>query len=119
MIDAINSYSSNHAGRKQNPIAQKTFGRMFEDRADYFVSQNKTEQKPKQSELGSFLFVSGCSGAIVLITETIVNADQLLKSNFSCVKDILKYSGLFALIGASRFGMFKLIERVAVDPQDR
>ena len=118
MIDAINSYSSNHAGRRQNITAHNHFGRMFEDRADYFVGQS-TKSKPKQSELGSFLFVSGCSGAIVLITETIVNADQLLKSNFSCVKDILKYSGLFALIGASLFGLFKVIEKVAVDPQER
>ena len=118
MIDAINSYSSNHAGRRQNITAQNHFGRMFEDRADYFVSQTE-KQKPKQSELGSFLFVSGCSGAIVMITETIINADQLLKSNFSCVKDILKHSGLFALMGASLFGLFKIIEKVAVDSHER
>lgn len=112
MIDAITTgYSSYHGGRR-NKIENSTesFGRVF-DRNDAFVS---AKQPKKQSELGSFLFVSGCAGAISMITDTMLNATELMKSNFTAVKSIAKNAGIWALIGGACFGFFKAIEKVAI-----
>ncbi len=117
MIDAIKNYSSNHGGRKQLTTTPITFKRSFEDGVDYYyVSEIPKTQK--QSELGSFLFVSGCAGAISMITDTLLNAGELMKSNFKAVKSIAKNAGIWALIGGACFGFFKAIEHVATNNND-
>ncbi len=117
MIDAINTYSSTHGGRAQNTIANATpnFGRVGCVHRDFYGATRKT---PKQTELGAFLFVSGCAGAISMITDTLLNASELMKSNFGTVKNIAKNAGIWALIGGACFGFFKAIEHIVTKGED-
>ena len=113
MIDAISSYSSTHGGRVKNPTltfqcADKHCGM----ERDIYIKEKAPQ---KQSELGSFLFLSGCFGAFSLIADTLANSNQLMKSNFEPIKDILKFAGIWALIGAAIFGFFKAVEQAALD----
>jgi len=113
MIDAISSYSSNHGGRSKNPtLSFQCAHKCNEADSDIYI---KKKVPQKQTELGSFLFLSGCFGAFSLIADTLANSNQLMKSNFEPIKDILKFAGIWALIGAAIFGLFKAIEHAAMD----
>lgn len=111
MIDAISIYSSTHECREKNPtLAFQGMQKIKEMPSDIYI--NKRVPK-KQSELGSFLFLTGCFASFSLIADILVNSDQLAKSDYHPVKDILKFAGIWALIGASLFGFFKAIEHAA------
>ena len=116
MIDAINSYSSIHDGRREKLNNVPSFGRVFEDEGDFYIARVKPPKK--QTELGAYLFVSGCAGAISMITDTLLNASELMKSNFTAVGSIAKNAGIWALIGGACFGFFKAIEKVAIGKQE-
>lgn len=114
MIDAIKFYSSTHGGRIKNPTPTFQSKQTWTDLdSDIHIATKKAPQK--QSELGSFLFLSGCFGAFSLIADTLANSNQLMKSNFEPIKDILKFAGIWSLIGAAMFGLFKAIEHAAID----
>jgi len=111
MIDAIKSYSSTHGGRIKNPTLAPHCGKISNKAQSDLNTNKKVPQK--QSELGSFLFLSGCFGAFSLIADTLANSNQLMKSNFESIKDILRFAGIWSLIGATVFGVFKAIEYIA------
>ena len=117
MIDAISSYSSNHGGRVKNPtLTFQCANQHTGVRGDNYIKEKAPQKK---SELGSFLVLSGCFGAFSLIADTLANSNQLMKSNFAPIKDILKFAGIWALIGAAVFGLFKAIEEAAMSKVNR
>ena len=111
MIDAIKFYSSTHGGREQNKATTSNFGRLPKYGSDYFVPR-KTMRK--QSDIGSLLFVSGCAGAISMITDTLLNAGELAKSDFGTLKSIARNAGIWAIIGGICFAFFKGVENLVI-----
>ena len=88
MIDAISSYSSNHGGRVKNQTLTFQCANPHTGvRCDNYIKEKAPQ---KQSELGSFLVLCGCFGAFSLIADTLANSNQLMKSNYAPIKDILK-----------------------------
>ena len=111
MIDAIKNYSSTHGGRNQNKATTPNFGKIPRYSGDCFVAKKAI---PKQSDMGSFLFVSGCAGAISMITDVLMNAGELSKSNFTTLKGITRNACIWAVIGGACFAFFKGVEKLVI-----
>ena len=112
MIDAIQCYSSHHVSRLNKSIPNQNFGRFVPTDFSVTNSDKKTPSKPKQSDFGSFLFVSGCAGAFCMILNFLFNYESVLKSDFSVMKSILKASALVAIVSGGCFALFKGLEKL-------
>ena len=116
MIDAISSYSSNHAGRlkfNNTSQAQGLYKAMASDN-DAFVFMH-TSRDTKKSKISPLAVVGGGAAAISLITETIFSANELSKGNFALVGDIFRHAVIMGVIGAVCLGLFNLIEKNLFD----
>ena len=116
MIDAISSYSSNHAGRlKFNNTSQaKNLYKSLASEQDNFVLI-KPENSSRKSNINPLVVVGGGAAAISLITETIFSANELSKGNLSLVGDIFRHALIMGVIGAVCLGLFNIIERNVFD----
>ena len=107
MIDAISSYSSNHAGRlkfNNTSQAQGLYKAVASDN-DAFVFMH-TSRDTKKSKISPLAVVGGGAAAISLITETIFSANELSKGNFALVGDIFRHALIMGVIGAVCLGLF-------------
>jgi len=110
MIDAIRPvYSSSHGGSNKNGTTNSTFTHRLKGGVSCFISKKALR---KENDWGSLLFVSGCAGAISMITDTLLNASELSKTNFTAVKNITRNAGVWAIIGGACFAIFKGIENM-------
>ena len=116
MIDAISSnYSSSHGGRlKFNSTSQaqpQVFRVLLEKDTDTFLNAGKH----KQSDVNSFMIVSGGAAALGMIISTLFSSNELAKGNFSMIGDIFRVALVMGIIGGACLGIFKFLENNVLD----
>ena len=113
MIDAINfGYSSIHAGNLKSKNSIMPFSKL--------KSSSGTELLPKklsnsalQENINSLLVVSGGFASVGIISDIIARSTGLISGEVSAdtAKNMFKNATFMALIGATCFTLFKIIEK--------
>ena len=117
MIDAINfGLSSNHVGRLKLNNTPQSLGKIKTSADGYTIPQCTTKNSRREN-LNALLVVSGGFASIGIITDIFTRAAGLANNEISAdaAKSIFKNSLFMALIGATCFGVFKLLEGTVLD----
>ncbi len=102
MIEAINCCNSIHGGKN-----------FFQTNG----SQSKTavhNMTALGNDVKKLVAVGACTGAISMITDTLLNSNQLIKSNMPLIKGIFKDAAIWCAIGGACFTSFRLIESALI-----
>lgn len=102
MIEAINCCNSIHGSKN----SFKANG-----------SQNKILQKnssPMVNDVKKLVAVGACTGAFSMITDTLLNSNQLIKSNLPVIKGIFKDAAIWCAIGGACFASFRMLESALI-----
>ncbi len=102
MIEAINCCNSIHGSK----VILPTNG-----------SQNKALSKNSSTVINDtkkLVAVGACTGAISMITDTLLNSNQLIKSNLPVIKGIFKDAAIWCAIGGACFASFRIIEAALI-----
>ncbi len=116
MIDAISShYSSNHGGRLKFNSTSQSQPQVFRVLVERGADTCSVSKKPKQTDLNSFLVVSGGAAALGMIISTLFSSNELAKGNFSMIGDIMRVAAVMGVIGGACLAVFKLLENNVLD----
>ena len=102
MIEAINCCNSIHGSRN-------------------ILQTNGIQNKPLLhnthavgNDLKKLVVAGACTGAISMITDTLLNSNQLIKSNLPVIKGIFKDAAIWCAIGGACYASFRLIESALI-----
>ena len=116
MIDAINfGYSSIHAGsfKGKNSISQ--LGKLRNSKGTELFPK-KISNNTLRENIDSLLVVSGGFASVGIISDIIARSTGLVSNEVSAdtAKNMFKNAAFMALIGATCFTLFKIIEKTVL-----
>ena len=99
MIEAINFCNSIHGNRS-------------------ILQANGSQINQKFSAVSDdgkkLIAVGACTGALSMITDTLLNSNQLIKSNMNVIRGIFKDAAIWCAIGGACYASFRLLEAALI-----